>query len=142
MQVPSELLSSVSSQSVSSQSNSNRLLANKEVSKLFKGRFLDCRMLLKQKLACVMLFITNLLVATCFPSITSYRHLSKEYVVYTDETDSKKYNLNRIFIVCFINNGGFLLFYAISTITALNYLITRQDDRLSSSNDTIVVNPS
>ena len=140
MQVPSELRSSVSSQSVSSQSNSNRLLANKEVSKLFKGKFLDCRMLLKQKLACVMLFITNLLVATCFPSITSYRHLSKEFVVYTD--DDMKSNLNRIFIVCFINNGGFLLFYAISTITALNYLITRQDDRLSSSNDTIVVNPS
>ena len=88
MQVPSELGTSVSSQSVSAQSVSNRLLANKEVSKLFKGKFLDCRMLLKQKLACVMLAITNLLVAICFPSITSYRHLTKKYVVYTDDNDA------------------------------------------------------
>ena len=83
MQVSSELRTSVSSQSVS-----NRLLANKEASKLFEGKFLDYRMLRKQKLACFMLAITNFLVAICFPSITSYRHLTKKFVVYSIDRDS------------------------------------------------------
>ena len=35
-------------------------------------------------------------------------------------------NLNHIFIVCLINNGGFLFVYAISTISTLNYLKSNQ----------------
>ena len=71
-----------------------------------------------------MIAISSFIVATCFPSITSYRHLSRSYVIYDSPHEIE--NLDKIFIVCLCNNGGFLLILAITTISTLNYLKSSQ----------------
>ena len=113
--------------SQSNQSTLNKDLSNKVVNDVFKGRLLHWHIIKVQKRAISMLAISSFIVAICFPCITSYRHLTKKYVVFSynnnqNETDS----LHKIFIVCLCNNGGFLLIFAITTISTYNFLKSSQ----------------
>ena len=113
-----------STHSQSDQSNLNKNLSNKVVNNVFSGRLVNWHIVKVQKRAISMVAISSFVVAICFPSITSYRHLTRRYVTF-DNPDGNE-NLNKIFIVCLCNNGGFLLVFAITTISTLNFLKSNQ----------------
>ena len=56
-----------------------------------------------------MLMLSYFLVGSCFPSLTSYRHITEKFIVDSSDYTKKNKNLISINWVCIINNGSFIL---------------------------------
>ena len=56
-----------------------------------------------------MLMLSYFLVGSCFPSLTSYRHITEKFIVDSSDDTKKNKNLISINWVCIINNGSFIL---------------------------------